>query len=382
MMLLRYFGMILGSLGIQNYVTLFLFILLSYIYYYFEFIVKFVNRFFVSKYEYDETYFKGASNYLCRNPDLSEKDQIRVKLFFNELLRLNYHINYLYQNGEYNKIKDIYNAIEREFDGSFCVYAFNESNEKVIGVINVKKLLLVSKIKTESCDVLLFNIIGTNNFEEIITDIRIETSSIGNTLFKNTDAERSIQIHDGFFKTISKSVDVSKTDICNYDFGVDTTQSSSIIKVIVDIIQQNADENTKIYFSGHSLGGALALLCYLVVVSVFSMSEKKIIDLKNLFLYTYGSPNISNVSFEKIFKKTYPEANMKNIHMIINDNDIITQIPFGSLLYLFNYTAPFPNSIERITKDSYHSYLNLFSGIKNHFISNYYQALLNEYNKL
>lgn len=372
-----YFTKVLNAFGLQNFITIGLYIFLSYVYYYFEWFIHKVNKFFISNYERksNDEYLKNVTPLLCNNPNVTEKEQLRIKLFFIELLQLNYYINYLYQNNEIEKIKEISDEI---YTGNkYCIYSFEETGNKVLGAINVKKLLLVADLDCgNGCNVLLFNLIGTNNFEDIITDIRLETSSFGNVLLKNKDTEKSIQIHDGFLNTSMKSVFVYKTDICNYNFiNLTKDENRSIAETILSIIQKNKKDCTKIYFSGHSLGGALSIINYLFTISHTELN----IPLDNIFLYTFGSPKISNVRLDTYLSNVFPNINLNNVHITVNDNDIVQTLPFGSPMYLLNYEEPFPSRVEKIKQDRYSSYFNIVKGIQNHMIRSYFNTLEAEY---
>lgn len=72
-----------------------------------------------------------------------------------------------------------------------------------------------------------------------------------------------------------------------------------------------------IFFTGHSLGGALASLCALDVRS-------RLQSVDGLYLFTFGSPKIGNHAFAKVFNEKVPCC-----WRVVLAKDPITRLPPG-----------------------------------------------------
>ncbi|MCE7733532.1 MAG: lipase family protein [Candidatus Heimdallarchaeota archaeon] len=88
----------------------------------------------------------------------------------------------------------------------------------------------------------------------------------------------------------------------------------SVEKMLFDKIKDLIAENQyKIYVTGHSLGAALAVLC------AFELKNKLNI---NSTMYNFGCPRIGNRSFVKLYNKKVPDS-----FRIVNNDDSITNLP-------------------------------------------------------
>ena len=79
-------------------------------------------------------------------------------------------------------------------------------------------------------------------------------------------------------------------------------------------IKTYSDNSQKIWFTGHSLGGALAMLA----ASMFLDKPEQLGG-----LYTFGQPRIGNEAFTKNF-----DVNLKSkTYRFVNNNDIVPRVP-------------------------------------------------------
>ncbi|KJJ84011.1 Lipase family protein [Candidatus Omnitrophus magneticus] len=119
--------------------------------------------------------------------------------------------------------------------------------------------------------------------KDIITDFNIE--------FEILDKDQAV--HKGFF-----------------------TAFNDVKKDIIDILEKLTHDNYSIFITGHSLGGALA---------VIATHE---LDRYNLSAcYTFGSPRVGNEQFGDAIKKT-------PIYRIVNKYDIVPCLPFRGIWWL------------------------------------------------
>ncbi len=74
------------------------------------------------------------------------------------------------------------------------------------------------------------------------------------------------------------------------------------------------NQNTKLHICGHSLGGALAMMCALEFYSLGILVSS---------VYTFGQPRVG----KKKFQENFPENLEKRIHRFANDKDVVPRVP-------------------------------------------------------
>ena len=149
-------------------------------------------------------------------------------------------------------------------------------------------------VKNENFAVLAFR--GTAGLNDLMSDLRFFKKRANQT--RNLD-NKGLEIHSGFFEAYA----------CLHD---------SITEACKEV------EGMPLYFTGHSLGGALA-----VIAGAFSTHDNV------AAVYTFGSPRVGNRNFRKLHLKT-------PVYRVENFLDIITIVPFslfkfrhvGRLIYL------------------------------------------------
>lgn len=92
------------------------------------------------------------------------------------------------------------------------------------------------------------------------------------------------------------------------------TQYKSLEHIITEYIEINNLEKAKFMIMGHSLGGAVASICSLLL-------KKRYPELK-VKCYTFGSPRAGNTAFAELHKELIPET-----LRIVNNNDPVTMVP-------------------------------------------------------
>ncbi len=86
--------------------------------------------------------------------------------------------------------------------------------------------------------------------------------------------------------------------------------SGDVLARVVPLIKKN----TKLFICGHSLGGALAMMC---AVDFFSLG------ILVSGVYTFGQPRVG----KKKFQKNFPKILEKRIHRFANDKDVVPRVP-------------------------------------------------------
>ena len=92
---------------------------------------------------------------------------------------------------------------------------------------------------------------------------------------------------------------------------------NNFIIALNDIKSQDTDNDLLFVSTGHSLGGALASLCYFDIVSNNIIPK----DQGHKVLYSFGSPRVGNNDFANIINKE------NTVFRVSNSEDIITTLP-------------------------------------------------------
>jgi triacylglycerol lipase len=138
-------------------------------------------------------------------------------------------------------------------------------------------LAQVSIIVPESQDPPPFKVVvfrGTHNLQDVLTDVNVEQAPM--------DSIPSTRVHAGFLEAFESIWSSIRPEI------VDTT--------------------CPIFFTGHSLGAALATLALAAAPG------------RNRMLYTFGSPRVGDPAFAKSLKGAC-------IHRVVNHKDIVPAAP-------------------------------------------------------
>ena len=75
----------------------------------------------------------------------------------------------------------------------------------------------------------------------------------------------------------------------------------------------------QVHFTGHSLGGAVA------IIAAATMVKLEIVDPKATKVYTYGQPRAGDYQFSE-----YIDINIDNIYRVVHENDSVANIPYCS----------------------------------------------------
>lgn len=146
-------------------------------------------------------------------------------------------------------------------------------------------------------------------------------------------------------------------------------------------VNAQRDRGQGLWFAGHSLGGALALLA----ASAYTFALREPVD----GVYTYGQPRVGDIAF-----CTLADAHLGDVHFrSVNSQDIVTRVPprifphfpgleyyghSGKLIYLDDAGNPhtderYWNSFMANIDVGFHKMEDLIDGevITDHFIGNY-----------
>jgi triacylglycerol lipase len=146
---------------------------------------------------------------------------------------------------------------------------------------------------------------------------------------KNKDFSKNYKIclHSGF---------------CNYLNNIwnpyDDPQGRIEAKGIKAIIQEEMKNSPKsLWFTGHSLGGAVAVLaatsCIFLDKLPFEVSG----------VYTYGQPRVGDLRFAKLYNSQLKSKTFR----FVNNNDVVTKIPTWAPVFFFAHVG----QIKYLTQD-------------------------------
>lgn len=102
--------------------------------------------------------------------------------------------------------------------------------------------------------------------------------------------------------------------LSNNDIAVD-----SVLDKIIDLLHTYDAHNCKIWITGHSLGGALAVITGKKLLGCFEQDQNGLSKPHRIF--TFGSPKVGN----SVFAERCPLKD--NIRQFINNDDIIPYMP-------------------------------------------------------
>ena len=137
----------------------------------------------------------------------------------------------------------------------------------------------------------IFFITGTEDLNDLLIDSKFSSVPF------NADAK--IVVHNGF-----------------RDYA-DAALSEGILEFLVEYIKNHPDE--KIYFTGHSLGGAISMLIAARLADAGA-------NMKNIKVVTFGAPAVGNREFANFFKDKI------NLTRVVMDSD-----PIDAALKIFGY---------------------------------------------
>lgn len=140
-----------------------------------------------------------------------------------------------------------------------------------------------------------------------------ETTLLAVTLKGNSGKK---DFYDQIDKDFSQPFMESMTNPDYYDFYIRVKNALDEYISVHDILNSAQDGKLKVLVSGHSIGGASAMLLGAGLNSPDSMLK---IPEKDIFVYTFGSPCVYNSAVD-----------CPNVINVMNESDIVTLVPFGT----------------------------------------------------
>ncbi|KAK9714658.1 hypothetical protein RND81_06G110200 [Saponaria officinalis] len=212
----------------------------------------------------------------------------------------------------------------------------NHWKMKLIGCYNFKNDYLgknsthafISRNITQEKDLTVISFRGTSPFdaEDWCTDFSISWYGL-------TGVGR---VHGGFINALGLQItdNLVRKELDPAQEG-NTAQFAyyEIKKVIKQICEEN--KNAKFIITGHSLGGALAILFASVLIL---HDEKELLD--NLDgVYTFGQPRVGDANFGEFMVKKLKTYNVKYCRYVYC-NDMVPRLPYDDKTLLFKHFGP------------------------------------------
>jgi len=174
-----------------------------------------------------------------------------------------------------------------------------DADFQLLDTINIQntQAFVCKRVKPDELPYIVVAYRGTEmNIDDWLTDINAEPAD---------DTEPGIKVHQGFWEALKKNTDDDdKTVLDRVQEALDSKEAS--------------DGNNRLpcFFTGHSLGGALALIT----------TRENALDI-NGACYTFGAPRVANYDYFQ---------NMKTpVFRVVNSSDIVPRVPPGAPMGIF-----------------------------------------------
>lgn len=183
---------------------------------------------------------------------------------------------------------EYHELLQTEYDNFKLSLLFaNESYDKQsIRVFNCKfsdTQYLFTKINNDY----FISFAGTESVKDALTDANLAKQG-----FAYNNRNSNIRIHEGFHNAYR-----------------------SVREYIMSMIKEGRQRGDRFFISGHSLGGALAVLCALDIQYNFENNQ-------DIFCFTLGQPRLGNAAF-----KNSTNRRLKSYFRFVNGDDVVPKWP-------------------------------------------------------
>ncbi|KAF5444928.1 hypothetical protein F2P56_034020 [Juglans regia] len=167
---------------------------------------------------------------------------------------------------------------------------------------------------------------GTDPFDPIAIGIDVDFSWI--------ELKGVGKAHSGFMKALGLQKDKGWPK--EIEKGSDPQQQFAYYEVrskLREILQKN--KRAKFILTGHSLGGALAIL----FVTILAMHEEAWLLDKLEGVYTFGQPRVGNKQFGDYMKEKLNENDVRYLRYVYC-NDVVPRVPYDDDCIFFEHFSP------------------------------------------
>ncbi|KAK4488385.1 hypothetical protein RD792_004147 [Penstemon davidsonii] len=136
------------------------------------------------------------------------------------------------------------------------------------------------------------------------------------------------RVHSGFMKALGLKLDgtwPTNTNDVGHQYAYNTI--TQVLKAHL-----NSNSRTKFIVTGHSLGGALAVL-FPAVLAIHK--ETEILE-RLQAVYTFGQPRVGDMKFGNFMKEQFRDCGAK-YYRFVYGNDIVPRVPFDDSALMFKH---------------------------------------------
>ncbi|KAM0968397.1 hypothetical protein ACFX2A_017053 [Malus domestica] len=141
--------------------------------------------------------------------------------------------------------------------------------------------------------------------------------------------------HGGFMKALGMQTEKSwplEPETQDHEFAY-----YKIRQILMDLLQEN--KNAKFILTGHSLGGALAVL-FASVLAMHDFEDKYAWLMERLEgVYTFGQPRVGDEKFAGYVTKKMKNYGVRYMRYVYS-SDLVPRVPFDDTTLLFKHVAP------------------------------------------
>mmetsp|Transcript_10598 Transcript_10598/g.27803 ORF Transcript_10598/g.27803 Transcript_10598/m.27803 type:complete len:770 (-) Transcript_10598:33-2342(-) len=163
---------------------------------------------------------------------------------------------------------------------------------------------------------------GTTSLSNVYTDVSFQLVPLDELFKRQPDSIMSIEhsmdssLHSKMFSALSAKVFKSTKPKIHSGFLFAYLSVAERIELAVESLYK--EKPRPIFFTGHSLGGALSTL------SSYSIRQKLRLSEDNIACYTFGSPMVGNHAFTRKYDSKVPRH-----WRVVLEGDAVTKLPVG-----------------------------------------------------